>query len=113
MKLLTKQTKEQINKAYPLYSQDGKGKEAVCVAKFFIGNWTWYILEGSFQATDFMMYGIVINGMDNEYGYVSLNEMESLNVRGCTIERDLYFEERPLKDIDDSQLQAFLASFCS
>ena len=27
---------EEILKSYPLYSQDGKGKDAVCVAIFFI-----------------------------------------------------------------------------
>ena len=30
--LLTKKQKENINKKYPLYSQDGKRKNAVCVA---------------------------------------------------------------------------------
>ena len=29
---------EEILKSYPLYSQDGKGKDAVCVAIFFIGH---------------------------------------------------------------------------
>ena len=92
MQLLTKQMKEQISNTYPLYSQDGKGKEAICITKFFIANWTWYILEGNFEKDDFMMYGIVINGISNEYGYVSLNEMESVNVHGFEIERDRYFE---------------------
>ena len=113
MKLLTQQMKERITKTYPLYSQDGKGKEAVCVAKFFIGNWTWYILEGNIQDDDFIMYGIVINGMDNEYGYVSLKEMESVNVHGFEIERDRYFEKKPLKDIDDEQLNTLLSSIYS
>lgn len=57
-----------------------------------------------------MMFGIVINGMDNEYGYVSLSELDEINIRGFKIERDLYFKETSLKDIDDDQLQAFLSS---
>lgn len=113
MQLLTKQMKEQISNTYPLYSQDGKGKEAICIAKFFIANWTWYILEGNFEKDDFMMYGVVINGISNEYGYVSLNEMESVNVHGFEIERDRYFEKKPLKAINDKQLQTLLSSIYS
>ena len=30
---------------YPLYSQDGKGKEAVCRAVFALGSVRWFILE--------------------------------------------------------------------
>lgn len=105
--------KEHISSSYPLYSQDGKGTNAVCVAKFFIGNWTWYILEGSFEGGDFMMYGIIINSLYTEYGYVSLNEMETVNIHGCIIERDLYFKEQSLKNIDDKQLQEWLSSFYS
>lgn len=113
MKLLTQDMKEMIIKDYPLYSQDGKGKDAICIAKFFIGNWTWYVLEGNNENDDFILYAIVINGMYDEYGYVSLNELESLNVRGFQVERDLHFEKQPLKDINDKQLQAFLNSIYS
>lgn len=108
MKLLTQQMKEEISKSYPLYSQDEKGENAMCIAKFFIGSWTWYITEGNFEGDDFIMYGIIINGTGDEYGYVSLNEMESINIRGFQIERDLYFKNQPLKDIKDSQLKSFL-----
>ena len=113
MKLLTRQLKEQISKDYPLYSQDGKAEDAVCVAKMFLANWTWYIMEGNFEDDDFIMYGIVINGISNEYGYVSLRDLESINVKGFEVERDLYFEKRPLKDIDDKQLQTFLRNLYS
>ena len=44
MKLITKQVAEQMSK-YPLYSQDGKGLEEVVTAKFFLQNFTWYVLE--------------------------------------------------------------------
>lgn len=37
---------EKSMKDYPLYSQDSKKKDAICIAVFFIGNARWYILEG-------------------------------------------------------------------
>lgn len=101
--------KDEIEKNYPLHSQEGKAKKAVCIAKFFIGNWTWYILEGNREDDDFIMFGIVINGMGNEYGYTSLNELENICVHGLfQVERDLYFEWQKLEDIDDLQLHDFL-----
>ena len=44
-RLMTPQLEEAL-KGYPLYSQDGKGKEAVCRAIFALGAVRWFILEG-------------------------------------------------------------------
>lgn len=111
MTLLTNKMKEEISKDYPLYSQDGKGKNATCVAKFFLGSCTWYITEGNFEDGDFIMFGIFASENEHEYGYVSLKEMESVNVKGFVIERDLHFDRQPLKDIKDSNLQSYLSRF--
>ena len=111
MTLLTNKMKEEISKNYPLYSQDGKQESAICVAKFFIGNYTWYITEGNYEDGDFIMFGIFANGDEHEYGYVSLKEMESVNVKGFEIERDLHFDRQPLKEIKDSSLQNYLSHF--
>ncbi|MDD6552097.1 MAG: DUF2958 domain-containing protein [Prevotellaceae bacterium] len=112
MKLLTETQKKNIAEKYPLYSQDGKYGEAVCVAKFFLANWTWYIIEGQPDGDDFLMFGIVLNGFGDEYGYVSLKEVESVKVRGVLeVERDKYFKETELKNIDDPDLRKFLAKF--
>lgn len=108
MKLLTAEIKKRIEK-YPLYSQDGKGKEAQCVAKFFFpaGAWTWYILEGDID-NDYY-YGVVINGHgEGEYAYISINELQNLRVRGLGVERDICFHPCKLKDIHDPYLQNFL-----
>lgn len=43
---------EEVLKDYPLYSQDGKGKEAVCIAIFAIGSVRWFILEGETERDD-------------------------------------------------------------
>ena len=36
---------------YPLYSQDGKGKEAVCRAVFTLGSVRWFILKETGRMT--------------------------------------------------------------
>ena len=110
MKLITKKIKEQLAK-YPLYSQDGKGREAIAVAKFFLpaGAWTWYVMESDEDGDT--LDGICINGQgEGEYGYFSLKEMQELRVTrlGLTMERDIYFEPTILCKIQDEYLQAFL-----
>ena len=54
-RLLTPDLVEAL-KGYPLYSQDGKGKEAVCVAIFAIGSARWFILEGEPEEDDAILY---------------------------------------------------------
>lgn len=109
MKLLSQKEKERIAEKYHLYSQEGKGRKAICIAKFFIGNWTWYITEGCFEDDDFIMFGVVINGYDNEFGYTSLNELESLLIRNrFKVERDKHFSPTTLGLINDDELKSFL-----
>ena len=87
---------------YPLYSQDGKGKEAVCRAVFALGSVRWFILEGNRE----------------EYGYISLNELSDveldLSAQGLgklQVRQQQNFQPVPLKQIQDSRLQEFLARF--
>ena len=60
MKLVTKEVEKRLQK-YPLYSQDGKKKEAICVVKFFMCgvNYTWYVLEADLENK--ILFGITIN----------------------------------------------------
>lgn len=114
MKLLTDSIKRDIAQ-YPIYSQDGKHGEAVCTAKFFfpMGAWTWYILEGDPEHDDF--YGIIINDSgEGEYGYISVNELQHLNVFGLGVERDTSFTPTKLKDMtSETYLQKFLKRFAA
>lgn len=103
-------------KGYELYSQDGKKKDATCIAVFHIGNIRWYILEGQPEGNDFMLYGIVLGLIDNEYGYVSLNEMADLSIDASKyglgileVEQIQDFKTCQLAEIDDAELQAFLS----
>jgi hypothetical protein len=105
MKLLTKEVIESLP---PLYSQDGKGMEAIAYVKFFTpdSTWTWYATEGESidagpdpRQGDFRFFGLV-QGMETELGYFHLSELESARgPLGLKIERDLYFKPCKLNEI--------------
>lgn len=102
MQLITDELKETFKQDFPLYSQDGKGKSAKVVAKYFMpaGRGTWYALEGQEQeGGDFLFFGY-ISIFDGEFGYWTLSQLEEIEIpvkiegigTGLVkIERDLYF----------------------
>lgn len=105
-------------KGYPLYSQDGRGKEAVCVAIFALGAVRWFILEGEVQNNDTVLFGIVVGLVEDEYGYVSLNELSDvtldLTAQGLgklQVRQQTNFRPTKLKNLQDYRLQRFLAGF--
>ena len=111
-RLITPRLAERF-KDFPLYSQDVKGKDAVCVCVFFIGNIRWYVLEGQPERGDFVFFAIVVGLQETEYGYVSAEEMEDIEIeregQKLRITGLTGFVPRPLKEIRDEELQAFLS----
>lgn len=99
MKLLTP---EIIKKLPPLYSNEDKyPKDIPIIAKFFTpwSNWTWYVIEGEKQDSDYVFFGLV-EGFEKELGYFTLSELESVTgPAGLRIERDLHFEGKMLSDV--------------
>lgn len=94
MKLITKELREKLP---PLYSQENV-KDPIAHAKFFTpdSSWTWYALEFDGEDT---FFGYV-DGLEAELGYFSLSELESVKgPMGLNIERDLYWEPKPLSEI--------------
>jgi hypothetical protein len=90
MKLLTAELQASLP---PLYAQEGN-TDPVVDAKFFTpdSRWTRYVTEGSEEDGDFRFFGFV-SGMDDEWGYFLLSELESARgPLGLPIERDLHFE---------------------
>ena len=57
-RLITEQLAEQIAK-YPLYSQDGLGKAAICIGILELANIKWYVLEGQQEGNDYTLFTIV------------------------------------------------------
>lgn len=78
-----------------LYAQDGMGDKARVYLKLFnpVGSQTWYITE--FDGKD-TMFGYVTGMGENELGYVSLKEMQGLQLMGGAmgIERDIHWDNR-------------------
>ena len=104
MKLLTKEIEKQIPE---LYSREYGCDDPRFVCKFFdpIGSWTWYVLEGEKQEDgDWLFYGLV-DGLETEWGYFRLSELESIATKsrthraiGLGIERDRYFSNESVKE---------------
>ena len=91
-------TKEILSKVPPLYSQDGKGENAIAYAKFFnpCGIGTWYMSE--YDPKQNLAFGKAIL-QETELGYFSLTELEAVKLPfGLSIERDIHFRPTPLKD---------------
>ncbi len=97
-----------------LYSNEEKGLDALAQVKFFLpgSGWTWYASEGSpvdedgyydtdKEKVDFVFFGLV-DGLELELGYFSLSELESVRSRlGLPVERDLYFEPKTLRELQE------------
>jgi hypothetical protein len=95
MKLMTQEIFDRIP---ALYSQDGKGMDAVAHVKFFTpdSSWTWYATE--YDPEQRLFFGLVC-GFERELGNFSLDEIESARgPLGLPIERDKWFDPTPLKD---------------
>lgn len=93
MKLMTKEVEKKLKK-FPYGSQDGKGKSAKVLVKYFnpCGAGTWLVTEGEqTEDGDWLLFGYVTLGYGWEWGSFMLSELESVKLPyGLKIERDLY-----------------------
>lgn len=97
MKLMTEELRKKLP---PLGSQD-KVKDPIVQVKYFCpwNHWAWYAFE--FDGED-IFFGWVF-GDYPELGTFSLSEMESIKgPMGLGIERDLYFDPKPLSEVKKS-----------
>lgn len=93
MKLLPQEIRRQLPQRY---AQEDV-KDPIAYVKFFhpLSNWTWYATE--FDGED-LFFGLV-QGLEEELGYFSLSEMQSIKVSSLGIERDLHFTPTPLSKL--------------
>lgn len=120
-RLLTSELLEALAN-YPLYSQ---GNRKVCdlqaVALFRIGNIRWYILEGNAEGDRFTFFTLVCGMSDcTELGYADAGELASIAVDSSryglpgitmTVERVEDFKPCRLADIEDDDVQNYVARF--
>lgn len=103
MKLMTLEIERNLP---ALYHYETTRTEPVARIKYFdpTGSWTWYVAEGEKQEDgDWLFWGLV-DGFEKEYGYFTLRELEHAKdgcrgLQALPIERDLYFEPVPLKQL--------------
>lgn len=95
MMLLTQANRKSLP---PLYSQDGKGDDAIAYVKYFCPwtRWTWFATEFDGEDT---FFGLVF-GDFTELGDFSLSELQSIKgPMGLKIERELGFKPTSLSEI--------------
>ena len=95
MKLLTKAIRTKLP---PLYAQEKLNGKAVAYLKLFTPD-----SQFSFYATEYdgkdLFFGLV-DGLVKELGYFSLSELQKVRgPMGLPIERDLYWQPKPLDEI--------------
>ncbi len=93
-------TKELERKMPRLYSQE-EVADPIVHAHYFhpMSSWDWWALE--YDPEDKLFFGLV-KGFETELGNFSLEEMEGVKVMGLGIERDLYWEPRPISEVRSS-----------
>jgi hypothetical protein len=92
-----------ILKALPplgTYAQRDDWRAAPVVVKHFhpVGGWTWYATEYDPESGRF--FGLV-DGLEAEFGYYTLADLEGIEVIGLGVERDLYWVPVPVGQLLD------------
>lgn len=95
-----------------------QGENAVCCAIFALGGIRWFILEEETEGNDTVLFGIVIVLAEDEYSYVSLNELSEVEIdltaQGLgelQVRQQSNFQPTRLDRLNDYRLQRFLARF--
>lgn len=100
MKLITKELEQRFA---DIGNQDQE-PDPIVVAKFFdpSGSATWFVTEydPETQIAHGYVKGLVAGDWNDEWGNFSIKELESVRKSplGLGIERDLYFDEKPISE---------------
>ena len=100
MKLLT----QDLLTRFEQVGRQEDNQDPLVIAKFFnpTGAGTWYATEYNPQDKTFFGYVSIFNDWNDEWGYFSLIELESLRGPfGLGIERDIYFNSKPFSQINE------------
>ena len=93
--------RDTINAMPELYAQDGKGKDTIVHAHYFVGGYDFWCTECSREGDDITMFGLT-HLFETELGITSFNEMKAIRVKGIfPVEFDEYWEPCRLADLTD------------
>ena len=98
MKLMTKE----LEQRFAQVGSQGDVEDPLIIAKFFnpTGAGTWYATEYDPGTCTFFGYVSIFGDCNDEWGYFSLEEIESYRGRfNLGIERDLYFGEKRFSQV--------------
>lgn len=93
--LLPKELKNALPK---ISDQEGNKNPAVyAVFQFPLSGWTWFVTECDAYDDDICFFGYVV-GLEREWGYFCLSELESVDINGVKVCRDENYVPRPLSE---------------
>jgi hypothetical protein len=98
MKLMTKELTERFAQV----GSQNNAKDPIVVAHFFnpVGSGDWYMTEYDPKDRLFFGYARIFYDWNDEWGYVSLDELESYNGPWkLGIERDFFWREQPASKV--------------
>lgn len=78
--------------------QEGnKNPKIYAVFQFSISGWAWFVAEADAFEEDICFFGYVV-GLEHEWGYFCLSELESVDINGIKVCRDEGHAPRPLSE---------------
>lgn len=89
----------EIRRVLPKVSeQEGNRNPTVYVVfQFPLSGWIWFVTEGDAYEDDICFFGYVV-GIEREWGYFCLSELEAVDINGLTVNREEYHIPRPLSE---------------
>lgn len=96
-----KPTEKQLNALPKMYSTENvKANDKKILMHFFLGGSDWYIAEYDPDSRTFFGYAVLGDDWEMaEWGVISFDELESLNVRGIEVDRDLHWTPKKFGDL--------------
>lgn len=96
-----KPTENQLKALPKMYSTEKIPlNDKIIKMHFFMGGSDWYIAEYNPEDRIFFGYAVLNGDWEmSEWGEISLDELESIKVRGIEIDRDLHWSPKKFKEI--------------
>ena len=90
---------KELQNALPKISEQEGNKDPTVYAvfQFPLSGWTWFVTEADSYEDDICFFGYVV-GLEREWGYFCLSELESVDINGLKVFRDEDHVPRPFSE---------------